>query len=770
MFQMPSCLSHIAAGVVAAVMLVMQATPANAGETTQNLLINGDAELRLCTNDWDAQTSVPKWRVLRGAASVLCYSAFGLAGETPVLPKNLPAGQALFGAPGADTEMEQVVDVAAAAAAIDRGTVGFHLSGWLGGWRDRPERATLTAVFVDGEGKATGAPVVIADADAQARNNVTGLVARQIDGLVPVATRRIVVTVQFLSGMASFHNAYADNLSLTLDGDVHGLVPAAAIPAPSRVPTLDHVYVLMMENTNYADVFHVNGTNVTVDARMPFVASLADKGVVLNNMWATYHPSDQNYVAMIAGNTFVYGPVYYPDFDLSAPHLGDLLDARGKRWKGYVQFMGTPCNLNSVGQGRASFSPDDEPFAQFQDVIGDPVRCDADLRDLADFKTAIAGNTLPDFAWLAADNWWDGEGAWYENYDVGYSNAKQDEFLRSTLQPLIESAAWRDSRSLLILTWDEADGWGWPDNHIPTILVGSPGLLKAGTVLREHVDGYDLLRTIESALGLPDLGQFDTFGVPVNDAFTGAMSQDRGAEGRLWPTPSVATRGSIADTFGTATTSAAVQRGEPITMVLPAGADAATVVDIEPLGQVPTAASMTYAFERDGKTASIPSEHLAPGVYGVWLRHGVLMPNQAPMMVTVLPPPMVSPQHPGVEIVGASASGGDPTNVGVRYGANPIVHYCLPPGASIANSWIGIFATGTPNSQLTQANANVIGYWLKTPGGGGAPPPCGDAEAYVSELSPGQPYEVLLLQNNTDGTSRPVGRSAALYVIPALPN
>jgi hypothetical protein len=766
MFRMTSCLSRIVPAAVPAVMLV---TSASAGETSRNLLINGDAELQLCTNDWDAQTSVPGWRVLRGAASALCYSAFGLAGETPVLPTNLPAGQALFGAPGADTEMEQVVDVAVAAAAIDSRTVGFHLSGWLGGWRDRPERATLTAVFVDGEGNATGAPVVIADADAKARNNATGLVARHIDGLVPPATRRIVVTVQFLSDMTSFHNAYADNLSLTLDGDLHGLAPAAAKPPPSRVPTLDHVYVLMMENTNYADVFHVNGTIVTVDAGMPFVGSLVDKGVILNNMWATYHPSDQNYVAMIAGNTFVYGPTYYPDFDLSAPHVGDLLDARGKPWKGYVQFMGTPCNLKSVGQGQASFSPDDEPFVQFQDVIGDHILCDADLRDLTDFETAIASNTLPDFAWLAADNWWDGEGAWYENYDVGYSNAKQDEFLRSTLQPLIESAAWRDSRSLLILTWDEADGWGWPDNHIPTILVGSPGLLKAGTVLREHVDGYDLLRTIESALGLGNLGQFDTFGMPVNDVFAGSLSHERGAEGRLWPTPSVATRGSIADTFGTATTSAAVQPGEPLTMILPAGADAATIVNIEPLGQVPTSASVAYGFEVDEKTVSIPTQHLAPGVYGVWLRHGALMPNQAPAMVSVLPPPLVSRTYPGVEIVGASASGGDPANVGVRYGANPIVHYCLPTGANLANSWIGIFAKGTPNSQLTKDNANVIGYWLKTPGGGGAEPPCGEAEAYVSELSPGQPYEVLLLQSNADGTSTPVGSTAGLHVIPALP-
>jgi len=37
---------------------------------TPNLLINGDAETQRCTDDWTKQTSVPGWRVTRGAASV----------------------------------------------------------------------------------------------------------------------------------------------------------------------------------------------------------------------------------------------------------------------------------------------------------------------------------------------------------------------------------------------------------------------------------------------------------------------------------------------------------------------------------------------------------------------------------------------------------------------------------------------------------------------------------------------------------------------------
>jgi hypothetical protein len=108
--------------------MLIQPAVGNAS-TSGNLLVNGDAELQLCTNDWTAQTSIPGWRVIRGAASVLCYSAFNFARVKPVTPSNVPAGEALFAAPGADTAMEQSVDVSAAAAAIDSGTVGFNLSG-----------------------------------------------------------------------------------------------------------------------------------------------------------------------------------------------------------------------------------------------------------------------------------------------------------------------------------------------------------------------------------------------------------------------------------------------------------------------------------------------------------------------------------------------------------------------------------------------------------------------------------------------------------------
>src|ERR1700758_1082563 len=141
---------------------------------------------------------------------------------------------------------------------------------------------------------------------------------------------------------------------------------------------------------------------------------------------------------MVAGDTFKFGPVYYP-YDLMDTHVGEFLSAQQTSWVHYIQNMGRPRNLTAPqrGSGQNSYSPDDGPFAQFTDVIDNASVCAAVQRDLVDFESAITANTLPDFAWLSADNWWDGEGAWYKNdaFDVVFSNEIQDQFIRSTIEP-----------------------------------------------------------------------------------------------------------------------------------------------------------------------------------------------------------------------------------------------------------------------------------------------------------------------------------------------
>jgi hypothetical protein len=475
-------------------------------------------------------------------------------------------------------------------------------------------------------------------------------------------------------------------------------------------------------------------------------------------MWATYHPSDQNYVAMVAGDTYKYGPVYYPDYDLPDTHLGDLLDAHGKSWRAYVQHMGTPCNLKSEG----NFAPDDEPFAQFRNVITNAGRCARALRPLADFEAAITSNQLPDFAWIAADGWWDGEGAWADNFNVGYSLAKQDEFLKSTFKPLLESESWKRSRSLLVITWDESLGWGWPDNHVATVVIGSPGLLREGTVVGEHYDGYGVLRTVESAFRLGSLHRFDEFAVPLSTVFAGSQP-DREGDGGLHPTEASATRGSLADTFGRVATPTAVEQGMPLSWLADDVGDDA-VVNLEPLGRKPTADSIAYRFNTASGTVTVPTEGLTPGYYEAWLRREGEPPARAPVPAIVLPP--VAQNQLGITIVGADASTSAPLEI--REGSNFTLRYCAPPGATTSNTWIGLFAAGTPPDQMTKANANLISNWLKTPGVT-RPARCGEAMGYPAELTPGTTYQALLFEDAAAGTSAPIGRSASFVLTPALP-
>jgi hypothetical protein len=752
-------------GVVAVVLLTCS-LPCAAEDFSGNLLVNGDAEAHRCTEDWTAQSPIPGWRVVRGAGSVLCYGAFESTGVAPDLPVEVPAGNALFAAPGIDSAMEQTVDVGPAAAAIDAGAVVYELSGWLGGWSQRAQSAVVTAVFLNDRGEATGGPAILADPDLPAHAARTGLVALRAAGQVPVGTRAIVVTVDFPSGTVSFQNAFADNIQLRLGGAGAGLSAAVLeAPAADAVPPLDHVFIVMMENTNYADVVHGDAPALTIDGHMPFLASLAESGVLLSNMWATYHPSDQNYVAMVAGDTYRYGAVYYPDFDLPATHLGDLLDARGKPWRGYVQHMNTPCNLSADADG-GWYSPDDEPFANFDDVIRNQARCVVALRDLNDLEAAVQGEgSLPDFAWIAADGWWDGEGAWMVNFDVGFSLAKQDAFLKSTFASLLQSPQWRNSRSILVVTWDETDGWGWPDNHVPTVVVGSPGLLREGQVIDAHFDDYGVLRTAERALGVDGLGRFDEYAQPLGDIFSGsAGSSPVPAEATLRPSEAAATRGDLLDTFGRVAVPTAVVQGEALTLFAPAGWPGAAAV--APLGLAPTQA-VRFVVDATGRV-TVPTAQLAPGIYGAWLERADALPVHAPLPFTVLPQSPITPAVPGVEILGAAALGGGSRPIAVREGANVTLHYCRPEGAAAANVWIGVFPEGTPVDQLTQANANLIGYWLKAPGSSPAEL-CGEASAFTSELTPSAAYEILLMRDEASGTSIPVGVQAQFELLPTLP-
>ncbi|MBC3840204.1 hypothetical protein GXW82_08385 [Streptacidiphilus sp. 4-A2] len=270
-------------GVLALVgALLVTAPAATAATTSGNLIVNGGAEAGYCTKDWTAATTMPGWTVLNGSPDVVCYSA-GSFGH----PSSPAPGNAFF-APGdqGDSAMEQTVDVSSAATAIDGGAVGYNLSGWLGGWTVYAGYAQVSLQFENSAGKQLGATAELPTVSATDRGDLTSFLARSATGTVPAGTRSILVEVQFLE--SSDEAGYLDNLSLTLDTPV---TAATLTPPVSRVPGYDHVFMVMMENTDYSALMG-DPTDT------PFLHSLMAQGATMTDYHAVYHPSDENYLAI----------------------------------------------------------------------------------------------------------------------------------------------------------------------------------------------------------------------------------------------------------------------------------------------------------------------------------------------------------------------------------------------------------------------------------------------------------------------------------------
>ena len=479
------------------------AVPAFAG-TSANLLVDGDGEAGTCTNDWSAANTVPGWTVTQGSPSIACYAIGSFS-----TPGNASGGNAFIAdGPYGDSALRQNVDVSSAASAIDGGNITYTLSGWLGGYTVYNGQAVVTATFLDANGKPLGTPAQLAGVNASARNNKTGFLAESATGNVPAGTRTISVLLQFNNTSASYNIGYADNLSLTLSTPV--AAPTLKAPA-SQVPAFDHVFVVMMENTNYSEVI-----GDTTDA--PFINSLAGLGTLLDNHSGVYHPSDENYLAIAGGDTFVHGAIYYPNIKVTAAHIGDELEAAGKTWKAYEQGMGTPCNTSNNHD--SYYEPDDAPFINFTDISSNTMRCAQHLFDTTQLTTDLqSAATTPNFAWIAADDYYDGESS---GNGSAQSLQVQNGWLQQTLQPIFNSPAWTQQRSLLILTWDESASSS--GNHVATILVGSPGAVQAGHVSNTSYNHYSIGRTIENALGIAALTHNDQYAQPINDAFVATQA------------------------------------------------------------------------------------------------------------------------------------------------------------------------------------------------------------------------------------------------------
>jgi hypothetical protein len=330
-------------------------------------------------------------------------------------------------------------------------------------------------------------------------------------------------------------------------------VPAAnAAAGDPPTPDIKHVWIIVLENKDYADTFGP-------DTEAPYLAhELTRVGQLLPNYFGTSHASLGNYITMVSGqapNTDtqadcqifkdVFPGVIAPDgqaigqgcvYPKEVQTIANQLEGKGLKWRGYMEDMAntpgapTTCRHPAIGaqddtqsaKAHDQYAARHNPFVYFHSIIDSPTCAanDVPLEQLV--QDVKSPSTTPNYAFITPDLCNDAHDQTCVDGGPGGLQAA-DAFLRRWVPTIMGSPGFAKN-GMLIVTWDEAnlnttdaccDQQTGPNTPSPGVtgpgggrtgtVVISP-FVKAGSVNPAEYNHYGLLRSIENIFGLGHLG------------------------------------------------------------------------------------------------------------------------------------------------------------------------------------------------------------------------------------------------------------------------
>lgn len=284
--------------------------------------------------------------------------------------------------------------------------------------------------------------------------------------------------------------------------------------SPSPTPAYDHIFYVMFENRNYSDIIG--------NANAPYLNSLTNTGGLATNYHAVIHPSVNNYLAAISGQTYTTVPpavgsaitdnctITTTSCSTNAANLADGIETVGKSWKGYMETMPSPCY---GPHDSGLYTERHNPFPYFNQIRNTPARCAkiVPYTQLATDLTSAA--TTPNFSWITPNLCNDMHNA------CAPSNAvtNGDTWASQEFPKIFNSQAWQTQHCLLVINEDENGGAA--GNIVPAIFVSSDGTVIGGKRSATNYTHYSLLRTIEDSLGVTPVGPGDTAATSMVDMF-----------------------------------------------------------------------------------------------------------------------------------------------------------------------------------------------------------------------------------------------------------
>jgi len=249
---------------------------------------------------------------------------------------------------------------------------------------------------------------------------------------------------------------------------------------------ISHVVIIIFENTNASKALD-----------QPFFKQLTSAGAYLNNYFAVSHPSQPNYIALIAGSTF--GVITDRNVNINATHIGNLLNSKNKTWKTYAENYPGDCFL---GASSGLYFRKHVPFLSFENVQTNPTQC-ANVVVGSQFFEDLNADRLPTYALYIPNINNDGH-----DTDVAFA----DQWLSATFGAILTNPAILQD-TLFIITFDEDDYTSL--NKVYTVFVGAA--VKPGGKSDVFYNHYSILRTLEDIFEIGSLERNDKIATEITD-------------------------------------------------------------------------------------------------------------------------------------------------------------------------------------------------------------------------------------------------------------
>jgi acid phosphatase len=285
-------------------------------------------------------------------------------------------------------------------------------------------------------------------------------------------------------------------------------------------PSSDHVFVIMLENQDFSQVFPAGRATNCSSSGMPYLCSLAAKYGTALSFYSNVHGSLLDYLYNTSGADWTASPSdctgggCASNGAITGDNLVRALTNSQKTWRGYFESMPSQ---GYVGGDSGDYVAHHNPFIWYSDVADSSVEQD-NMYPFTRFATDVKANSFRNFSYIVPNLLHDADGTGTQSASALLSAA--DSWLKTNIAPLLFTTPFRaGGDGILMIVFDEGkvagkSGDSTSDNscsptqssgcggHVAFVMVGPHVIAGSSTTNTYHFQ--DMLHTIIHLLGMSD--------------------------------------------------------------------------------------------------------------------------------------------------------------------------------------------------------------------------------------------------------------------------